>query len=284
LDGRHNKKHRRRNPPRDKPPASPTNAQLSKQKTEPEPSHTPEEPTNDEENMNWKLFQKPDPFDVAVYGLVIAFLVAVVYFLQLRAMLNSNDINRESLQSVQRAFIAYRGMEKRRGKQGDVMLWEFSPTYENSGTTPALAAVSVFSYGEGGGILPEEEFREGRLGVGKLPVSTVAPKATQPAERQLLQESYVFGSPLGDDLGNFPDVHPKSNLYFWGWMTYRDVFRGTKTHLTEFCRHMGPPQMVRVPPQNAIRFNYEVCAQHNCTDENCPDYAEVVAFSESRQK
>lgn len=239
-----------------------------------ETAHT-ESAAHNKKQLHWTI---------ATAGLV--FIYTGIMFWQSCLLRRSNEINREALESVQRAFVAYHGIEERRAKQGNRVFWEFQPTYENSGATPALDVINLFSIGEGSGELAEQEFKIGRqtLPISKWPISTIAPRSTQSVARQFLEESYIFGTFLGDDLSEFPNAHPKPDLYFWGWMVYRDVFRQTKRHLTEFCRHMDFPELVTRPPANSIRFNYEGCEQHNCTDEHCPDYEEITKFVASQNR
>ena len=102
-------------------------------------------------------------------------------------------------------------------------------------------------------------------------------------------------------------IEEKKRVYFWGWATYRDVFRGTPTRLTEFCVEainivMANPAIPAIPENRAtntparpgvpeqivtqasqlrtntnMRFDIEACETHNCYDEDCPDYQNRVA-------
>jgi hypothetical protein len=82
---------------------------------------------------------------------------------------------------------------------------------------------------------------------------------------------------------------PGSHIFFWGWAVYDDVFAGDPPRLTEFCEEMIQitlPTLTsdvtdsRVP----ISWNIQMCKQqnHNCYDEDCPDYSERIA--EARKK
>lgn len=77
MSGRHGKK-KSHNPAKARPPIPSVNAQLSEKQADTEPDHTCEQGAKDtRDSMNWKQVTKPDPFDVAVYGLVGAFIVAL---------------------------------------------------------------------------------------------------------------------------------------------------------------------------------------------------------------
>lgn len=78
----------------------------------------------------------------------VAIVAAVVYFGQLTAMQESNQINRESLESVQRAFIGFQNVGMQRtvfGTSGREHILTFDGAIENSGTTPAIQTVDFFN-------------------------------------------------------------------------------------------------------------------------------------------
>src|ERR1035438_10495590 len=93
-------------------------------------------------------------------------------------------------------------------------------------------------------------------------------------------ESDLFGENLGDKLENFP-AHLRPDYYLYGWMVYRDVLPNTPAHLTEYCRRINSVDLLPGNPMN-IRFNFEDSRQHNCTDQYCPDYSEMVTLADSQ--
>jgi hypothetical protein len=54
--------------------------------------------------MKWS--RKPDPFDLALLGLILTALVAVIYFFQLRSMQESVELSRKTLEVTSRPWIA----------------------------------------------------------------------------------------------------------------------------------------------------------------------------------
>jgi hypothetical protein len=77
----------------------------------------------------------------------------------------------------------------------------------------------------------------------------------------------------GSSIAVFP-VPLAGHRFFWGWVAYRDVFPGTKRHLTEFCRELG---FVGYRPSNQnVSLSFDSCRHHNCTDESCEDYEEIL--------
>jgi hypothetical protein len=202
---------------------------------------------------------------------------------QSEALRTSNTINREALESVQRAFVGYHTIECSRGKTGTRIYWSIQPVWENSGNTPALNVVNVYTMAEGRAKIPEEIFK-GKLS--ELPetlsMDSIAPKALQETTPTSLDEAYIFGMDLGDGFENFTKAKPRHDLSIFGWIVYDDVLPKTPPHLTEFCRYFDTAGVVYGnPPQ--LKFDYPDCPQHNCEDEHCPDYKEIVAFANSRR-
>ena len=50
--------------------------------------------------MNWKSVEKPEPFDLALYGLVITVIIAIIYGWQLREMIQANTINSNGVEKT----------------------------------------------------------------------------------------------------------------------------------------------------------------------------------------
>jgi hypothetical protein len=103
LSGRHGHKRKRKKLAHDKAPASTIHLQPGEQDTEAKPEgieHTIAEHT-ESQTMKWRTTRKPDPFDVALYGLIVAAAVAVIYLLQLRVM----DGQLDEMRQDQRAWV-----------------------------------------------------------------------------------------------------------------------------------------------------------------------------------
>jgi hypothetical protein len=66
--------------------------------------------------------------------------------------------------------------------------------------------------------------------------------------------------------------HPTRTIVFYGWVTYRDIFKDSPERLSEFCRTLAT--MVIQPQRAQSAWGY--CPTHNCTDEDCPDYKERI--------
>jgi hypothetical protein len=87
--------------------------------------------------------------------------------------------------------------------------------------------------------------------------------------------SAEIGFRLGDILENNLIRHDR-RAYLWGWVAYRDVFPQTKAHISEVCQIVDSIH----GPKNSFdpAVGYVMCQEHNCTDEDCGDYKEMVRF------
>jgi len=164
---------------------------------------------------------------------IAAVVVAVIYYNQLVTLVDSNKINRESLQAVQRAFISYHGIVTTRAVSafGGERYISFQSEYQNDGNTPALNVVNMYVTGEGKSSIPEEIFLKGKPEElpDKFIVTSIGPKGTlQGTSPQLLPESYIFGGNLGDHYENFTKLHPRGDVSIFGWIVYRDVMKEPK--------------------------------------------------------
>ena len=189
----------------------------------------------------------------------------------------SNRINRESLESVQRAFITYKGTQSERmivppGKYVHV----FSPVFENSGTTPARAAIGAFDCAPHLSSEPNEAMFKGTKARWST-IMTIGPKAIQNPGNKHMDETDLWLRDLGDDpITRLQKAIWMPRSFVWGWVVYKDVFQRTPPHLTEFCEELNGA--TAVSPGGKVIFDYLKCAHHNCTDEDCPDYREITSF------
>ena len=205
-------------------------------------------------------------------------IYAVVSSLQLTALIESSKINRQSLQSVQRAFISFQQVDDfgfiQRSGSGDAEEFHFFASTTNSGNTPANITAQYFSGGSCRRNLPTTNFMEPQPELAKLWA-----KGTHN-----FGEYVVPGSQFGLDkittLSGVQTHRDNRRFYLWGWVTYRDVFPDTKLHVTEFCQMMNA--IGAAPASNTAkpewRFRFQDCSgRHNCADEQCQDYGEFLS-------
>jgi hypothetical protein len=199
---------------------------------------------------------------------------------QVAGIKESNRINRESLESVQRSFITYLRTDANRMRRGQVgtYFYDFAPVFQNSGATPAKVVGSYVSTkwaDQRDQLMDESRFEGGNPSFASL---TIGPKAEQPLGPLREEEASVFGVDLGSDLSRFHEGKMDKLLVIWAWIAYRDIFPGTKLHLTEFC---DATYGARLSPVSGVAFYSRSCVHHNCTDEDCPDYSEIVKLTKS---
>jgi hypothetical protein len=188
---------------------------------------------------------------------------------QVAGIRESNTINRESLEAVQRAFITFLHIEapRFRGQDGR-FYYEFMPVFQNSGVTPAKIVATSF-----GSRAKSEPSEAGFRGRADFTGITVGPKAIQPIGPVAREaEVSIFGFELGNNPNRFSEAKIEKNVVIWAWIAYRDVLPGTELHLTEFCDGMVGAQL----NQTGVAFRSRSCGHHNCTDEDCEDYQQIM--------
>ena len=172
----------------------------------------------------------------------------------------SNAINRESLISVQRAFVTFsknlNATPVIDSAHNSVIEWDFRPILENSGVTPARHAMHHFTMQPFPSDLPADfAFPSGNAEtrpfvLGPKQSATGALLKIQPAELLFIQKMHC-------------------HLYFWGWVTYYDIFPSTRQHISMFCTAVtgihGDPTKAGTP----LTLDFEECDRHNCNDEDC---------------
>jgi hypothetical protein len=204
--------------------------------------------------------------------LVANVVIASIYYRQLTAMRESNTINRESLVTVQRAFLNMRtivgGPFFGPGQTG----YTFTTDWENSGSTPAIGVINYFGIVEKG--IDDDKISTFPFVAEKDTVyqmSVVGPKATD-----------TVGTRYEPD-GFWMPVTTTRHIAFWGYRLYRDVFPGTDVHLTEFCEYLmntyksiptTSPHFAATP----WSFSFSECPVHNCSDQDCKDYGNLKAL------
>lgn len=224
--------------------------------------------------------------------LIVGIKLACIYSGQLKAMLDSNEISRESLTSVQRAFVSFQHFEYFRLQDADhpnVHNWDILADFENNGATSATNVIGILQVQE----LPAEPTDEQFKGPYKnFPAISIPPKATRTVRiPRPVPEPLIFGIDLGPVItAKSPaQTHFNRNLFVWSWIYYRDVFPKTKPHIAEFCNQLTGINLVTqnynsLPGQSTagnFNFAYAGCRNHNCDDEQCKDYEAIVELAEN---
>jgi hypothetical protein len=203
-------------------------------------------------------------------------IVALIYIGQLCQMIKSNNINREALESVQRAFISFNHIQEERSlgrtaeSPKEEHWWSITPVIENSGTTPAQEVIDFDAIDE----LTDEPKGDVFIGNAKdFSIASIGPKNVQGMGVLNREESFIFGRDL-TDLSSVRLAPRDKPIFVWGWIAYRDTFPKTKAHVTEFCAKLVN---LTVMTDKSLRWVMGTCKTHNCTDEYCEDYETISA-------
>lgn len=203
------------------------------------------------------------------------------------------DVSREALYSVQRAYVGFPPVPEIRifSLQNGPPLVTIQMPIENAGTTLARTVEDRISCVTPFGMLPSGFTFPDIKGGKKLKCGT--PSATV-GETTIAAKATVFSQTIlidYDKLVEFIQQHPVENanslretgrpgraVFLYGWVTYRDVFKGTPEHLTEFCLHLTALSLQGTSEQSQWTY----CPIHNCSDDDCPDYNKHIKESDDR--
>lgn len=202
-----------------------------------------------------KLFVNKSAAWIAVFTFVLT-VVAVLAYCNYR---KTNEI----FVSTQRAFVSFKSVQGENvidSKSKKLVGLRFFVELENSGTTPTKTAFAQSNVQAWRTPLPKGFGFEDLAKIEKHSSTIIGAKAT------------VLYGPLFVDIDTLNDViQKKSFLFFWGWVTYHDIFSGTPTRLTEFCFQLNV-ESVLGNPDKTIGWRVIPCQEHNCFDEDCHDY------------
>lgn len=234
----------------------------------------------------WEFITKQEHANaiMAIFTVLI-FVSGAVYsvfaLLQWLAMRESNRINRESLESVQRAFVTFQGIQgtveirlKTSGEESDFL---FFSSFMNTGTTNANGIARYF---HGDELLLEPTEKQFR-GDSVSPGGVIGPKAPYSIGGVTKPESFFFGTEF-KNVRSLQSLLVNRKFFLWGWIAYRDVFPKTELHVTEFCQmldRIGANPSASPSARPEWFFHFINCDHHNCADETCDDYQAIVALS-----
>lgn len=149
---------------------------------------------------------------------------------------------------------------------GEDVGWAFTIEWRNSGQTRARnfsSHVNWDTYLDFEGDLPPDFAFEDK---GK----PQAGAAYVPPNDSTLSDVLFISAPILDAVRT-----GQLRLYVWGWTTYRDIFPNSPDRETQFCFELnridGNPFEFPIDEATkpTIFFNFRVCGQHNCADEDC---------------
>ncbi len=243
------------------------------------PTSTEAPPTEDEADeaknhrnsaIGWIKKQVSLTLLIESLGFIVLVRVACIYSGQLEQMIENNHISRESLQSVQRAFVAVSPVpEIQTANTGSDQLMLFNFWMENAGATPTkklTAHVNWIKSNKGLPLPTDFDFRDVNIdGSQDSTVSVIGPKnrfplSVGPIPRDFMERLY----------------RREVRLFVYGWVRYNDVFEKTPRHVVKFSY-----ELVAVPGKVRLQTGQEGLGlqtlvngpRFNCYDEECDEQA-----------
>ena len=136
----------------------------------------------------------------------------------------------------------------------------------NNGATPMLTALAEFNVANGAD-RPARGFDFAQLSQAERQEYVVGPHASW----EVLPVPMSFDTLTSTESGR--------HTFAWGWVVYRDIFKGTPARLSEFCFELTNPKWLGGPdhtnPTNPVSVTTLPCQTHNCYDEQCEDYPKL---------
>jgi hypothetical protein len=203
---------------------------------------------------------------------IVTTVYAVFSYHQWQAMLESNRINNLGVVEIQRASILFNGMASNPFAESFNVIDSpksnvvgpgiaIGPIWSNAGST-ATKNLRVF-FGE--------------------PIESVTPIERPdmriPANTRFIP--IVIG-PKGNQIGTLRPISSeklrnivsgKLHIYLWGEAHYRDIFPGTREHVTMFCQEIVGANAIINPQTREISVVgnpiFGACMIHNCIDDEC---------------
>jgi hypothetical protein len=215
----------------------------------------------DQEKHIKNYVQPRDPI-VNWWLLLATIVIAIIYGLQLNAMLESNNINRNALESVQRAVVTFspKGEIATRVEHGKVVSWSLEIPITNQGATATKQLRDRGNLYISAKDMPKDfDFPD----TGAPDQGILGPKDTTSYEPEPIPISAVQAVQSGTGY-----------IYVYGWASYDDAFfPQTKPHRTEFCYQLSLNSIAG----DVASLSYNLpgrlmsCHRHNCSDEDCED-------------
>jgi hypothetical protein len=210
------------------------------------------------------------------YGVAISavstFVIAIFTGTLWVATTRQGELTEQTLVISRRSFVFPKNISPRWEivgiPQNTAYNWRFVPIWENSGDTPTKDII-YYVDSEFINVPIPSGFNFNKLrytpGTGLLAPKTQAPAGIAP---------HPTLAPLSpQDVKDIIDR--KKFLYIWGWVSYYDVFPGSKEHITRFCWQIAPvgdpfSYIPAKPGQSeSLRFDIILNKEGNCADDEC---------------
>jgi hypothetical protein len=203
-----------------------------------------------------------------------------------KAARDAADTSRQSLVDVQRAFIIFPAKASMIFFPRD-QVHSITMPIENSGATPAHMVIDRISCVTPIGQLPKHFSFPDQHGKwcatpwAATGASVIPAKGELESQHVFLEDKIV--QEFARDMVSVPSTvnrfgnpsRPVREIFVYGWVVYRDIFRDTPEHVSEFCRELT--SFIYTP--NGLTYDWGYCPTHNCTDDDCPDYKERLRIA-----
>jgi len=203
--------------------------------------------TDDRAALNTRLLIFAGLLVVVGLLLFVAFAVQALYlWLALRAMQRSANLAERNMTIARRAFV-YVGSLAWSAAGANIKI---SPTWDNSGATPARSLRISTNW---------------KASHGELPADFVYTYVRPP-------DRIFLGAKGRADVGAIlvpmrdiqAAIEDRVQLYVWGRATYEDIFEGTEPHFIEFCYRLD----VTGATPNNVSLAFTHYGPHNRSDED----------------
>ena len=178
----------------------------------------------------------------------------------LKQAVTSNNTSRDSLVDVQRAFVyASPVITPLKGADGNPQGINIDISWQNSGSTPTRELSLIDRHNRTpefeGDPMPFE-----KTGIGTSAKAFISPKGSYSSHVEVLGQyelQYILDK--------------RTRYFLYGSASYKDVFNGTKEHVTKYCYQITPFYVSISSPNAAPSFLYDVrqCTKYNCLDDEC---------------
>lgn len=166
------------------------------------------------------------------------------------------SVTNDSLISVQRAFVRSTGITvdslMYRDQKGERRELHASSHWTNSAPTPAIQVVESFSFDEAMQEPDGDSFLGQKDPRGSI---VIGPGGTSDSGAIVKPEGFLSTGQTTDPAKIQTKIFSK-RIYGWGWMAYRDVFPGTKVHVTEFCAQLVGIYLDLSPANAGSRYTW----------------------------
>jgi hypothetical protein len=197
-----------------------------------------------------------------ILGVLVAGAAALIFGLQLSAMLRANRDSRQSFIGGNRAFVFVHSFDANAVTDAahQVVGWEINVVLENTGNTPTQKLVVKINNEFNASDPPQDEFPPDLEATKYDSIAVIRPRATSTTSDVKLK------------LDQIQDVlDGRSKFFIWGWAEYNDIFESTPCHRMRFMdtlQVVGDFRKVKQPGEgNPLRF--AVVGRFNDPDDHC---------------